>query len=118
MIVGYIIFDNPSQNATPTETATSSTSTAVEDSEGYGCFDVVVENSYDIPAQRFDETAQQIAHATDCFIQADVSQIGAVMVNPVQGEVSIRDAVAMAIENTDLVITEESADQIVVEMQD
>jgi len=82
---------------------------------GRGCFEVVTEIPYDIPAQRFDETIQSLAHATGCFIEADLTKTGAVQVNAVNGKMSIRDAILTAIEGTSLKITEETETRIKVE---
>lgn len=78
--------------------------------------DTITELPYDIPAQRFDETAQQLVHATGCFIESDLSKTGAVRVNPVKGRMSILEAVQMAIKGTNLRITEEQDDRIKVEL--
>ena len=83
---------------------------------GRGCFDIITEIPYDIPAGRFDETAQQLAHATGCFIETDLAKTGAVKVNAVKGKISIRDAVHMAIKGTALQVIEETADKIKVEL--
>ena len=37
--------------------------------------------AHPIPPQRFDETAQQLAHATGCFIETDLSRTESVPVN-------------------------------------
>lgn len=71
--------------------------------------------NYNIQFQRFDETAQQLAHATGCFIHADLKHDGDVKVNPVQGHLSIREALEMAIQDTRLHVVAQSADSITVE---
>ncbi|MCQ6261323.1 STN domain-containing protein [Alcanivorax sp. MM125-6] len=78
-----------------------------------GKCDAVV--SYDLPAQRFDETAQQLAHATGCFIEADTDEIGAVQVQPVAGRMSIRQALETALDGTGLAITEHAPNTLKVE---
>lgn len=65
----------------------------------------VPQNGYDIPAQRFDETAQAIMHASGCGIEADLQEIGAVRVNAVKGKMSIWDAVKTALKGTGLKMT-------------
>lgn len=83
---------------------------------GRGCFEVVSETPYDIPAQRFDETAQALAHASGCFIESDLSKTGSIYVNAINGKMSIRDALLTAIEGKDLKITEETDKRIKVEL--
>ncbi|EKE86910.1 hypothetical protein [Idiomarina xiamenensis] len=67
---------------------------------------------YDINFTRFDETAQQIAHGTGCFIEADLSELGAIKPNPVKGKLRVREAVRMAIKDTPLKIIDEKPDRI------
>lgn len=55
---------------------------------------------YDISFSRFDETAQQLAHGTGCFIRADLNRTAAVRVNPVRGRMTIRDALRTALART------------------
>ncbi|MBT1429690.1 hypothetical protein [Dickeya dianthicola] len=78
----------------------------------YGQCDKV--GSYDIRFDRFDETAQQIAHATGCGIITDNST-AAVRPHPVVGTMTIRQAVQMAITGTRLRITHQDAESITVE---
>ena len=79
------------------------------------CKEVIRE--YDIPAQRFDETAQALVHATGCFIHTDLSKTGAIKVNAVKGKMNIRDAIKMAIKGTGLKITHEKAGELTVELE-
>ena len=58
--------------------------------------------NYNIGAQRFDETAQAIAHASGCSIKTDLSKTGAVKVNSVKGRMTLLDAVRTAIKGTTL----------------
>ncbi|MED5525678.1 MAG: hypothetical protein VX447_13120 [Pseudomonadota bacterium] len=67
---------------------------------------------YDIKAPRFDELAQQLAHATGCFIETDLAQTGAVKPNPVKGYMTIRQAVKVAIKGTGLKVVREDKDLI------
>jgi hypothetical protein len=83
---------------------------------GRGCFEIISETPYDIPAQRFDETAQALAHASGCFIESDLEKTGSVQVNAINGKMSIRDALLTAIEGTNLKITEETNEKITVEL--
>lgn len=75
-----------------------------------------VKADYNIPAQRFDETAQALAHATGCSIRTDLSKTGAIKVNAVKGKMSIRDAIKMAIKGTDLKVTQSKPGELTVEL--
>ncbi|MCA7000506.1 hypothetical protein [Dickeya solani] len=78
----------------------------------YGKCDKI--GTYNIRFDRFDETAQQIAHATGCGIITDNST-AAVRPHPVVGTMTIRQAVQMAITGTRLRITHQDAESITVE---
>lgn len=67
-----------------------------------------------ISFSRFDETAQQLAHGTGCFIRTDLSRTAPVRVNPVKGRMTIRDALRTALAGTGLKVTEQQADSITV----
>lgn len=71
---------------------------------------------YDIDFVRFDETAQQLAHATGCFIETDLSNTAAVAVNPIKGRMSIRAALLVAIQNTPLKIVKQEPNLISVSL--
>ena len=71
-------------------------------------------NQYDIAFTRFDETAQQLAHATGCFVETSLSETGSVTVKPVHGEMSIREALRTAIKGSELEISREGPDRIAV----
>lgn len=60
----------------------------------------------DLPAERFDETAQALAHASGCFIKTDLADTGAVQVAAVSGHLSIAAALARAIAPTRLQISQ------------
>ena len=80
------------------------------------CRDTLTEIPYNIPAQRFDETAQALAHASGCFIKTDLNVTGSVKVNAVTGKISILDALRMAIKDTPLKIAEIKPNEITVEL--
>ncbi len=63
---------------------------------------------------RFDETAQQLAHGTGCFIRMDLSRTAPVRVNPFKGRMTIRDALCTALAGAGLKVTEQQADSITV----
>ncbi|WP_151982414.1 hypothetical protein [Acinetobacter guerrae] len=71
--------------------------------------------NYSIQSTRFDETAQQISHATGCFIQTDLSKTADIQTQPVQGEFSPREAIQKAITGTSLKIVQQSANLIVIQ---
>lgn len=70
--------------------------------------------NYDIHYSRFDETAQQLAHGTGCFIRTDFSKTAPVRVNPVKGRMTIREALRTALAGTALKVTEQQADSMTV----
>lgn len=71
---------------------------------------------YEAPAQRFDERAQDLAHATGCFIETDTSETGAVQVPAVKGTFTIREAIAKSTEGTRLKVARNEPDLIAVEV--
>lgn len=79
-----------------------------------GKCDTVPDHAYDLPAARFDETAQQLAHATGCGIVYDDPSLSPLQVNAVKGRISIRQAIHQAIDGTAIRIRQESADAIAV----
>lgn len=70
---------------------------------GRGCINVVTVEPYNIPAQRLDETAQALAHAQGCNIVFD-SKYAGIKVNPIQGKMSIKEALETALQGTGLTI--------------
>ncbi|AUQ26916.1 hypothetical protein [Dickeya zeae] len=79
----------------------------------YGKCDNV--GTYHLYFDRFDETAQQLAHATGCVVITDTSKTGAIRPHPVVGTLTIRQAVQMAMTGTALRITHQDANSITVE---
>ncbi|WP_130803815.1 hypothetical protein [Acinetobacter ihumii] len=71
--------------------------------------------NYSIPSTRFDEAAQQIAHATGCFIESDLSKTAVIHTQPVQGQLSPREAIQDAIKGTSLKIIQQDKNRIVIE---
>ncbi|WFF42250.1 hypothetical protein EVC62_12455 [Salinicola endophyticus] len=67
-----------------------------------------------IPSQRFDETVQQLAHATGCFIDTDLARTGAVRVHAVSEAMSIRQALEKALAGTSLDIVAQTSNRITV----
>lgn len=70
---------------------------------------------YAIDFSRFDETAQQIVHATGCVIITDTTLTGARKPHPVKGYLTRREAVFMAIQGTSLKVTQQEPNSITVE---
>lgn len=64
--------------------------------------------TYNLPAQRFDETAQAIARATGCFIRYTDRTLVNVPVQPVRGRLTRRQALRVALRNTPLRIVRET----------
>lgn len=63
---------------------------------------------YNLPAQRFDETARAIAHATGCFIRYTDKKLMNVPVQPVRGRLTRRQALRVALSGTSLRIVRET----------
>jgi hypothetical protein len=63
---------------------------------------------YNLPAQRFDQTALAIAHATGCFIRCPDKALGKVPVQPVRGRLTRRQALRVALRGTALRIVRET----------
>lgn len=64
--------------------------------------------TYNLPAQRFDETARAIAHATGCFIRYTDKSLVNVPVQPVRGRLTRRQALRVALRGTALRIVRET----------
>lgn len=79
-----------------------------------GKCDTVPDHAYALPAARFDETAQQLAHATGCVIVYDDPSLSPLQVNAVTGRISIRQAIHQAIDGTAIQVRQETADTIAV----
>jgi hypothetical protein len=63
---------------------------------------------YNLPAQRFDQTAQAIARATGCFIRYPDKSLVNVPVQPVRGRLTRRQALRVALRGTALRIVRET----------
>ena len=63
---------------------------------------------------RFDEAAQALAHATGCFIRYDDQNLSALKIAPVEGRMSIRDAVQKSLEGSAYAVTSATDSEIVV----
>jgi hypothetical protein len=63
---------------------------------------------YNLPAQRFDETATAIAHATGCYIRYTDKRLVNVPVQPVRGRLTRRQALRVALRGTQLRIVRET----------
>ena len=82
-----------------TQTQTAEESEVVADN-GRGCLIIVADHPYSFKDWRFDETAQALAHASGCFIAIEDREVYAQKISPVEGRMSIRDAVAQALKGT------------------
>ncbi|WP_110599877.1 STN domain-containing protein [Salinicola lusitanus] len=67
---------------------------------------------YETPAQRFDETVQQLAHATGCFVKTDLTRTAGIRVNGIRGTMPIREALETAIRGTNLGIADSEPNTI------
>ncbi|GAA4502459.1 hypothetical protein GCM10023172_25890 [Hymenobacter ginsengisoli] len=63
---------------------------------------------YNLPAQRFDQTATAIAHATGCYIRYTNKKLMNVPVQPVRGRLTRRQALRVALRGTQLHIVRET----------
>jgi hypothetical protein len=64
--------------------------------------------TYNLPAQRFDETAIAIARATGCYIRYTDKSLVNVPVQPVRGRLTRRQALRVALRGTALRIVRET----------
>lgn len=69
---------------------------------------------YSLKDMRFDEAAQALAHATGCFISYDDQNLSALRIAPVEGRMSIRDAVQKSLEGSAYAVTSATDSEIVV----
>lgn len=67
-----------------------------------------VQVTYNLPAQRFDETARAIAHATGCYIRYPNRSLMSVPVQAVRGRLTRRQALRVALRGTSLRIVRET----------
>lgn len=99
----------PSPPSQPAAAASASAPAATQ-----GKCDATPDHDYDLPPARFDETAQQLAHATGCGIVYGDPSLSPLQVNAVKGRISIRQAIRQAIDGTALQVTQETPDTIAV----
>ena len=66
--------------------------------------------TYNLPAQRFDETARAIAHATGCYIRYPNKALVNIPVQAVRGRLTRRQALRVALRGTSLRIVRETPD--------
>ncbi|MCI2262348.1 STN domain-containing protein [Xanthomonas indica] len=100
----------PPAGAAPNAVANANASAAA----ATGKCDAVPDHAYALPAGRFDEVAQQLAHATGCMVVYRDPGLASLPVNAVQGQVSIRQALHQALDGTALRIAQERADTLTV----
>ena len=103
----------PSQ-AAATPAPAPAPASAPASTAAHGKCDAMPDHDYDMPAARFDETAQQLAHATGCGIVYDDQSLSPLQVNAVKGRISIRQAIHQAIDGTALQVKQETANTITV----
>lgn len=103
---------NP-QSARPPADAADLTG-AADPGPGRGCLRVVAEHPYSFRGWRFDETAQALAHASGCVIRYTDPELAALRIAPVEGRMSIRDAVEKALAGSAYAVERASETEIVV----
>ncbi len=81
---------------------------------GRGCLAITAGHPYSLKDMRFDEAAQALAHATGCFIRYDDQNLSALRIAPVEGRMSIRDAVQKSLEGSAYAVTSATDSEIVV----
>nr|WP_297612839.1 STN domain-containing protein [uncultured Sutterella sp.] len=81
---------------------------------GRGCLAITADHPYSLKDMRFDEAAQALAHATGCFIRYDDQNLSALKIAPVEGRMSIRDAVQKSLEGSAYAVTSATDSEIVV----
>ncbi|KMM76225.1 hypothetical protein ACP93_06800 [Xanthomonas sp. NCPPB 1128] len=79
-----------------------------------GKCDAVPDHAYDLPAGRFDEVSQQLAHATGCVVVYRDPGLASLPVNAVKGQISIRQALHQALDGTALRIAQDDANAMTV----
>lgn len=98
---------------TPKRTAQADAQ-APQSRPGRGCLTVTAEHPYNLKDMRFDEAAQALAHATGCFIRYDDQELSAQKIAPVEGRMSIRDAVQKSLEGSAYAILSATDAELVV----
>ncbi|CTP85983.1 STN domain-containing protein [Xanthomonas graminis] len=99
-------------SSTPSQAAVAAPAPLAATAAGNGKCDAMPDHDYDMPAARFDETAQQLAHATGCGIVYDDVSLSPLQVKAVKGRISIRQAIHQAIDGTAIQVKQETADRI------
>ncbi|EKU26372.1 STN domain-containing protein [Xanthomonas graminis] len=101
-------------SSAPSQAAVAAPAPAAATAAANGKCDAMPDHDYDMPAARFDETAQQLAHATGCGIVYDDVSLSPLQVKAVKGRISIRQAIHQAIDGTAIQVKQETADRIIV----
>ena len=98
-----------SSAAAPAKTEPSAASaaenTASAAQPGRGCLQVTAGHPYDLKDMRFDEAAQALAHATGCAVRYTDQELSAMKIAPVVGTMSIKDAIAAALDGSPYTIS-------------
>ena len=95
----------------PSTAAASSSAAAPAKTEpsaaqpGRGCLQVTAVHPYDLKDMRFDEAAQALAHATGCAVRYTDQELSAMKIAPVVGTMSIKDAIAAALDGSPYTIS-------------
>ena len=95
-----------SSAAAPAKTEPSVAPSAAENTaSGRGCLQVTAVHPYDLKDMRFDEAAQALAHATGCAVRYTDQELSAMKIAPVVGTMSIKDAIAAALDGSPYTIS-------------
>ncbi|UKE50201.1 STN domain-containing protein [Xanthomonas translucens] len=101
-------------SSAPSQAAVAAPAPATATAAANGKCDAMPDHDYAMAAARFDETAQQLAHATGCGIVYDDPSLSSLQVKAVKGRISIRQAIHQAIDGTAIQVKQETADRIIV----
>ena len=99
-----------SSAAAPAKTEPSAAPSAAENTAsaaqpGRGCLQVTAVHPYDLKDMRFDEAAQALAHATGWAVRYTDQELSAMKIAPVVGTMSIKDAIAAALDGSPYTIS-------------
>ena len=92
-------------NTEPSAAPSAAENTASAAQPGRGCLQVTAVHPYDLKDMRFDEAAQALAHATGCAVRYTDQELSAMKIAPVVGTMSIKDAIAAALDGSPYTIS-------------
>ena len=89
----------------PSAAPSAAENTASAAQPGRGCLQVTAVHPYNLKDMRFDEAAQALAHATGCAVRYTDQELSAMKIAPVVGTMSIKDAIAAALDGSPYTIS-------------